>query len=440
MKEKGITLIALVITIIVLLILAGVTIATLAGENGIIKRADEATEKTKEANAEEQVKLAVLGSKDTQGKLNNEDLRDNLNQIEKIEGVPNQITDEDYPLTVIVDGYGVIIKADGTIKKPGKWKLMKENGETVITDGTTKLKIGDYVNYDPTRGGEIQETEQNGGKTYSYESPQGSDTLADGVEHTEKGNGYGNLYFSISADTGGWRVLGLDPETDEILLISAKAIKTIDNIELYLRGQTGVEWGEQELNEICAIYGEGNGATDARSITVQDINKITGYHPEVAMYGQGETYEYGKQTTYSLDVANPFKYYDTAWKSLGQGQNVTLTSTAYYYYPDTLTDSETDTTTGIDKESKEYEILFESEGKYWLASSYTRTYSDYADFGFYHVNSGQVSPDMVFHSNGTICSNANGVRPIVSLKADVSISGGDGSDTSTAYQIQDTTE
>ena len=87
MKEKGITLIALVITIIVLLILAGVTIATLAGENGIIKRADEATEKTKEANAEEQVKLAVLGSKDTQGKLNNEDLRDNLNQIEKIEGV-----------------------------------------------------------------------------------------------------------------------------------------------------------------------------------------------------------------------------------------------------------------------------------------------------------------------------------------------------------------
>ena len=37
MKEKGITLIALVITIIVLLILAGVTIATLTGENGNVK-------------------------------------------------------------------------------------------------------------------------------------------------------------------------------------------------------------------------------------------------------------------------------------------------------------------------------------------------------------------------------------------------------------------
>ncbi len=39
---NGITLIALVITIIVLLILAGVTIATLFGENGILTRANDA--------------------------------------------------------------------------------------------------------------------------------------------------------------------------------------------------------------------------------------------------------------------------------------------------------------------------------------------------------------------------------------------------------------
>ncbi len=37
-KEKAITLIALVITIIVLLILAGVTIATLTGENGLFRK------------------------------------------------------------------------------------------------------------------------------------------------------------------------------------------------------------------------------------------------------------------------------------------------------------------------------------------------------------------------------------------------------------------
>ena len=38
MKNKGITLIALVITIIVLLILAGVTIASITGENGILRK------------------------------------------------------------------------------------------------------------------------------------------------------------------------------------------------------------------------------------------------------------------------------------------------------------------------------------------------------------------------------------------------------------------
>ena len=39
--EKGITLIALIITIIVLLILAGITISLLTGENGLLNKANE---------------------------------------------------------------------------------------------------------------------------------------------------------------------------------------------------------------------------------------------------------------------------------------------------------------------------------------------------------------------------------------------------------------
>ena len=58
-KQKGITLIALVITIIVLLILAGVSIATLTGENGILNRAKEAREKTEIATEDEQRKIAM---------------------------------------------------------------------------------------------------------------------------------------------------------------------------------------------------------------------------------------------------------------------------------------------------------------------------------------------------------------------------------------------
>ena len=61
-KNKGITLIALVVTIVVLLILAGVTIATLTGDNGILTRAQEAKEKTEEAAKREEAELADLNS------------------------------------------------------------------------------------------------------------------------------------------------------------------------------------------------------------------------------------------------------------------------------------------------------------------------------------------------------------------------------------------
>ena len=58
-EENGITLIALVITIIVLLILAGVTIATLTGDNGLLKKTGVAKEQNEEATNEEKIKLAV---------------------------------------------------------------------------------------------------------------------------------------------------------------------------------------------------------------------------------------------------------------------------------------------------------------------------------------------------------------------------------------------
>ena len=58
-KEKGITLIALVITIIVLLILAGVSITMLTGDNGILSQAQNAKKKTELASEKEAIQLSV---------------------------------------------------------------------------------------------------------------------------------------------------------------------------------------------------------------------------------------------------------------------------------------------------------------------------------------------------------------------------------------------
>ena len=62
-NEKGITLVALVITIIVLLILAGVTLAMVMGDSGIFGKANSAKEKTQLSNAEETIRLEVLENK-----------------------------------------------------------------------------------------------------------------------------------------------------------------------------------------------------------------------------------------------------------------------------------------------------------------------------------------------------------------------------------------
>lgn len=58
-EQKGVTLIALVITIIVLLILAGVSIAMLTGDNGILTKASNSNETNSIAQIKEDVSLAV---------------------------------------------------------------------------------------------------------------------------------------------------------------------------------------------------------------------------------------------------------------------------------------------------------------------------------------------------------------------------------------------
>lgn len=83
-KNKGITLIALVITIIVLLILAGVTIATLTGDNGLLQKATTAKQDNEDSKELELIKLSVSAAQVagkgtiTTENLNNE-LKSNLN-------------------------------------------------------------------------------------------------------------------------------------------------------------------------------------------------------------------------------------------------------------------------------------------------------------------------------------------------------------------------
>ena len=150
-KNNGITLIALIVTIIVLLILAGVTIATLTGENGIITKAIEARERTNQASAEEQVRLAVAASIGIDGKINLDDLNKELENIdayykENPISSTNKIEEGDFPATVTVDGYEVIINENGSIGTSGG---SEEGGDTEDTlagkyyEEDTNIQVGE---------------------------------------------------------------------------------------------------------------------------------------------------------------------------------------------------------------------------------------------------------------------------------------------------------
>ena len=113
--QKGITLIALVITIIVLLILAGVSIAMLTGQKGILTQANNAKNETELASAKEKVELAVIGaiSQTRDGTLKVGNLRTELaNYGGTVEG-------DTFPVTATVDGKSFTVDANGNVTSAG---------------------------------------------------------------------------------------------------------------------------------------------------------------------------------------------------------------------------------------------------------------------------------------------------------------------------------
>ena len=130
-SRKGITLIALVITIIVLLILAGVSIAMLTGDNGIINQANEAKEKTKLAEMRESVQLEILGALNKNGKINYDDAVWNLYKNLGAEASKNGDG-----LVVSLDGYEMLVDGEGKVSEPVKEVVATEVPIEQVTKNT----------------------------------------------------------------------------------------------------------------------------------------------------------------------------------------------------------------------------------------------------------------------------------------------------------------
>ncbi|MCI8383698.1 MAG: formylglycine-generating enzyme family protein [Clostridia bacterium] len=119
-NNKGITLIALVITIIVLLILAGISIATLTGDNGVLTKANTAKVENEKATAKEKVQIAVMGSFGTDGKIDLDTLNKNLEQVEGIDKEKSNLPITNLPATVVADNYKITIGEKGQVTVEGE--------------------------------------------------------------------------------------------------------------------------------------------------------------------------------------------------------------------------------------------------------------------------------------------------------------------------------
>ncbi len=148
-KNKGITLIALVITIIVLLILAGVSIATLLGENGILSQATKAVEKTNNATEKEKVQLACnaqMSKNAEKGKytIDVEDIDDIQEKLDSLKAGA-KITEGSNPIEVVFPNGNIYAISNGKVleqaevgkKVTGKNKAYTNKGTAIIPEGFT---------------------------------------------------------------------------------------------------------------------------------------------------------------------------------------------------------------------------------------------------------------------------------------------------------------
>ena len=322
-----------------------------------------------------------------------------------------------------------------------------------------RLKIGDYIDYEPS-------------SIYSMSVPAGTYTsdnnaFSSASSSLTPGSGINKTQVLKTTDYDGkWRILNIDKTTGEIELISEKSVGTLD-----LRGLTGVRYGVHLLNSVSSIYGHGKGATSARSINVDDVNKITGYNPnnvgvddpnqtgEGTKYGKGNYYEYGKLTGYtwtSQNYINNNSRYSTEYvkygfnyinfdtgvgssKSYNKSYPVaaTSTSTLYEYYPNTLTTTQTNVTIP-GPNYRGYGLLFtNSDGGtgYWLADNYYENFDNYIYYGIRCVG-GDSRYDMVrgkplYTSYGlNIEESSYGIRPVVIMGNGIKINGGNGTSSS----------
>jgi len=390
-KKKGISLIVLVITIIVMIILAGAIILSL-NNAGIIEKANQAVKDTDEATVKEIAQMAWAEAY-ADGVRKVEDTEVNG---EKVEGFETRVK-----VALTANGVDTTETSKYLINVTEKGVTVKLLAEAWVQEGL-KIKRG--------------QEELDIGETVKYEA---------GVD------GY----------TGGWKVLGADEEGN-LLIMSAVDVKSY-SLGSRVLSEAQTEWLRGvvvKLDNECVPYGNGEGAISARSINVEDIDKMVGFDKttyvsseEIDQYNNEVTYKYDGTLYPTYDSSNGIKdrkvesehsngfywhdedgFHSVTEEDLtnknNKGKEIAKVKTTYYGYT---------ITSGSFVGTEAYNMIFGANNNFWLNSTYILTRNSRVSFGVFSIGNGKVDGGGLWYSTGEPSIKSRGVRAVVTISSDI---------------------
>ena len=348
-NEKAITLIALVVTIVILLILAGVTITMTLGQNGLFTRAREGAAAYNESEVRDDLSMLITqytwdkASEKTDKSLGDY-LKDNGATSVKAnaDGTTLEVEYKGYVFTVNKDSgeitsvskagprpqvSGVKVTEDsaGQGNNVEQGKIAADSGKKLYITFTSSIEggtttVSPAVPYEVSKNGNYKFTITGtvGRETYSLEytvtvnqykvkTPQVGDivsytpdTPSTGYDlSTAKSGYYKAQTIDGTYDPTTWKIMEVDENGNITKLLG------IGSKNVIFRGSTGYNNGVYLLNDICkSRYGNASLGATARSLTIEDIESRMNSKGIAARnaYKSGTT-QYGTTRKYTGDYA-----------------------------------------------------------------------------------------------------------------------------------------
>jgi len=268
------------------------------------------------------------------------------------------------------------------------------NGNPILAD---IVQVGDYVNYNASSNGE---------KTFlNTDCPSGV-TINTSISTDEAFN---------SEAKAQWRVLSVNRNTGSIELVSVDPTKKT----IKLSGGEGFANSKEILDNIGAIYGQGQGAIKGRALSIEDINKYSRYTPS-GRYGNTTTFTNGNFYK-EIKNGNVIEYENSLTDASTEANGIEMTETFFAY------DAKNYITNSI-----VYNMLLKkgtdvnsNKSALWLNSRMFIYDEAGAGFGMRILSSGKVNFYSIYFSDGKTNAPGFAMCPVVTLESNIKTTGQD---------------